>query len=68
MRPSTARTRACRARARRGVWLLKLEIGAELVDALVEAKYLEAWDGEDRAAISAALERLHRRLIAEHDM
>jgi hypothetical protein len=63
VKTSTQHVRRYRQRKKQGVLLLpRIEVTAEMVDALVEAHLLQAWDESDPAAVAAAVVKLLRTL------
>jgi hypothetical protein len=58
------RQRRRRRRRRDGIIVVSVEVTLDLVEALVEARYLQASQADDKAEIEQALAALHARLCA----
>jgi hypothetical protein len=62
--PATDRVREFRARAKRNVMLVTIEVPKDLPDALLESGFLKEWDAENPQEIRKAIERVLAQLLA----
>ena len=56
--PAADRAREFRARAKRNVMLVTIEVPKDLPDALVDACFLKEWDAENPMEIRKAIEKV----------
>jgi hypothetical protein len=62
--PGADRVREFRARAKRNVMLVTIEVPKDLPDALVDAGYLQEWNCENPQEIRRAIELILAQLMA----
>ena len=68
---SAERSRRYRQRQRHGVMTVTVEVCSHIIDALLEVKWLERKDADDRASVQAAMQRLlnaYADTVTRHDM
>jgi hypothetical protein len=57
-RSRRARQRRYRQRAAAGVWVIQIEVGAEVLDLLIRLRWLADADAGDKAAVGSAITRM----------